>query len=163
MSEESKKQLAEVLASFDTGMLITRHGEGEHARPMAVAKLEGTRTLWFATSIASPKADEIRSDQRVAVTFQAGSKYAALSGRAQLVRDRAKIDELWKDTWKVWFPKGKEDPEVALIRVDVDDAEYWDNGGTKGIRYVVEAARAVLNGEKPKSIDAGQHGREKRA
>ena len=161
MAQDTKKHLAELLQSFDTAMLITRHGDDEHARPMAVARVDGTRTVWFVTSIDSPKADEIRSNARVAVTFQGKTRYAALSGRAQLVRDRATIDELWKDTWKVWFPNGKDDPALALVRVDVEDAEFWDNAGAKGVRYAFEAAKALVTGTTP-STSVGQHGREKR-
>jgi general stress protein 26 len=153
-----KKHLHELLESFDTAMLITRHHDGMHARPMAVADVEGAHCVWFVTSVDSPKAEEIRTDPRVSATFQANRKFVALSGNAELVRDRAKIDALWKDVWKVWFPNGKDDPSIALIRVSVDDAELWDNAGAKGIRYVFQAVKDVLAGERPTPVD-GQHAR----
>jgi general stress protein 26 len=131
-----KKHLHELLASFDTAMLITRHHEGNHARPMAVASVEGSDSVWFVMSLDSPKAEEIREDPRVSATFQAGRKFVALSGHAEIVRDREKIRALWKDLWKVWFPNGKDDPSIALIRVSVDDAELWDDAGSKGVKYV---------------------------
>ncbi len=160
MAETTKQHLSDLLASFDTAMLITRHHDGEHARPMAVAGVEGASTVWFVTSDTSPKADEIRSDARVAVTCQSDSKYAALSGHAALVQDRTKVDELWKESWKTWFPNGKTDPTLALIRVDVDDAEFWDNTGAKGVRYAFEKAKAYVKGTTP-STTAAQHGRVK--
>ncbi len=159
MGEQAKNQhLHELLESFDTGMLITRHGEQNHARPMAIACVDETNCIWFATSIDSPKAEEIRADTRVSVTLQTSRKFVALSGTARLVSDRAKIEELWKETWKVWFPKGKTDPAIALIRVDVDDAEFWDNAGAKGVRYVFEAMKGLISGQRP-DLMAGQHGR----
>jgi general stress protein 26 len=157
-ASEDKKHLHELLESFDTAMLITRHHDGMHARPMAVAGVEGAQCVWFVTSIDSPKAEEISADPRVSATFQAARKFVALSGNATIVRDREKISALWKDVWKVWFPEGKDDPSVALIRVSVDDAELWDNAGGKGIRYVFEAVKGVLAGERPAPVD-GQHAR----
>ncbi|MDP9034699.1 MAG: pyridoxamine 5'-phosphate oxidase family protein [Myxococcota bacterium] len=158
MEENKHKHLQELLEDFDTVMLITRHGEREHARPMAVASVEGPTVVWFLTSEESPKADELRKDSFAAITAQAGRKFVALSGRAELLRDRAKLDELWNEAWKVWFPGGKEDPSLCLIRVVVDDAEYWDSSGLKGIRYALEAARAYVTGETPAPAP-GQHGR----
>lgn len=158
MGEKSKAHLKELLESFDTAMLITRHGEDVHARPMAVAAIEGANTVWFVTGDASPKADEIKSDERVSATFQGRFEFVALSGRASIVRDRKKIEELWQTSWKAWFPNGKDDPNIALIRVTVTDAEFWDMAGAKGIRYAFEVAKAVLTGDTP-DITGGQHGR----
>ena len=158
MGESAKKHLEELLESFDTAMLITRSGEKVHARPMALQKVEGPSTLWFVGSDNSPKAEEIEQDSRVSCTFQGKMKFIALSGTARLVKDRAKIEELWKPDWKVWFPDGKDDPKIALLEVTVTDAEFWDNAGTKGIAYVFEAAKSLLKGEQPKPV-AGAHAR----
>lgn len=107
---------------------------------------------------ASPKSDEIRSDDRVSATFQSPSSFVALSGRAALIRDRKKIEELWQTSWKAWFPNGKDDPNLALIRVTVTDAELWDTAGAKGIHYAFEVAKSVVTGDTPE-ITAGQHAR----
>lgn len=158
MAENTKKHLQELLETFDTAMFITHHGDGQHARPMAVAGVEGVNTLWFVTSLDAPKSDEIRRDARVSITFQSERRFVALSGQAELVGDRTKIHELWKPAWKVWFPLGKDDPSLSLIRVTVTDAEFWDNAGARGLRYVFEAAKALIAKEKPATAE-GQHGR----
>lgn len=158
MAESKRAQLKDLLESFDTAMLITRHGEEMHARPMAVAGVEGENTLWFVTSNLSPKFEEIRTDQRVSVTLQGRFDFVALSGEASLVDDRGKIEQLWQTSWKAWFPDGKDDPKLSLIRVAVTDAEFWDMAGTKGIRYVFEVAKALVTGDTP-DIASGQHGR----
>jgi len=162
MGQSKKEHLRELLESFDTAMLITKHGasgEGDHARPMAIAEIEGASTIWFVTSTASPKAKELVADCRVAITCQSDKKYLAMSGVATLVTDRAKIAQLWKESWKVWFPDGKDAPDIGLVRVTVHDAEFWDNAGMKGVRYVFEAVRAYIAGEKVKDSVEGQHGR----
>ncbi len=157
---EKTKHLAELLESFDTAMLLTRIGDQNHARPMAIAEIEGASTMWFVTSNDSPKAQEVRTDSRVSVTLQSAQKFVALSGTSALVHDRARIDALWKDTWKVWFPEGKDDPTITLIKVNVQDAEFWDNAGVKGIQYAFEAVKAVIKGETPEPV-AGVHDRVK--
>ena len=162
MGESTKQHLKDLLESFDTAMLVTRHDDCDHARPMAVAGVEGANTLWFVTSQNAPKSDEIRRDSRVSATFQSATRYVALSGRAELMSDPAKVNDLLKPSWKVWFPDGKDDPKLVLIKVTVTDAEFWDNAGTKGIRYAFVAAKALLKGEEPTPA-SGQHGRVKAA
>jgi general stress protein 26 len=160
MGEKTKEHLKNLLESFDTAMLITRYDDREHARPMAVAGVEGATTLWFVTHDEAPKSEEIRKDPRVSATFQSGSRFVALSGVATLVTDRAKVHELWRTAWKAWFPNGKDDPSLRLIRVDVTDAEFWDNAGTKGIRYFFEAAKAIVEHRRAETVES-QHGRVK--
>ena len=158
MGQSTTEHLQQLLESFDSAMLITKHGDGDHARPMAIAGVEGVSTIWFVTSTASPKALELSADARVAITCQENRKYVALSGTGVIVKDRAKIDELWSETWTVWFPDGKDSPDLGLLRVTVQDAEFWDNAGTKGVRYVFEALKSYVKGEKVGMVE-GQHGR----
>lgn len=57
-------------------------------------------------------------------------------------KDRPRIEEMWNPMYKAWFPKGKDDPEIAVLRVDVTEGEYWDANSSKlimGIRYVAAA------------------------
>ncbi|MBN9165797.1 MAG: hypothetical protein BGO98_11415 [Myxococcales bacterium 68-20] len=160
MGESTKTHLKSLLESFDTGMLITHYDDREHGRPMSIAAVEGSNTIWFATAQSSPKSDEIRRDTRVSVTFQSRRRFVALSGTAELVDDRSKIHELWRPSWKLWFTKGKDDPSIVLIRVTVTDAEFWDNAGAIGIRFAFKAAKALLTKHEMPYVE-GQHGRVK--
>lgn len=157
MGENKKQHLKDLIKSFDTAMFITRSGESLHARPMAIAGTEEANILWFVTSNDSPKIDELKNDSRASATFQSSSRFVGLSGNAALVTDRWKIIELWKPAWKAWF-KDENDPTIVLIRVVVKDAEFWDNAGTRGIRYAFEAVKAALTGTEPDPIE-GIHGR----
>src|SRR5688500_18354491 len=78
MGQSAKQHLSKLLESFDTAMLITKYGDGDHARPMAIAEVDGASTIWFVTSTASPKLTELSRDSRVAVTCQSDKKYVAL-------------------------------------------------------------------------------------
>jgi general stress protein 26 len=156
---EDGQHLYDLLKGFDTAMLVTRAEDGHlHARPMAVAELHADAGAYFVTSIDSPKVAEIYADADVLLTFQSANQYAALYGRANIVRERALIDRLWKEAWKVWFPRGKDDPAIALLRFDAEHGEFWNNAGMSGAKYVFEAAKAYLKGETP-HVDADQHGR----
>ena len=108
-NEASRKHLDELIASFATAMLVTRSQDGAmRARPLTVAGHEPGGQVYFSTNVDSPKVDEIEDDAHVVVTFQSAHKYASLSGTARLSRDRSLIERLWKESWKVWFPAGKD-------------------------------------------------------
>ena len=66
-----------------------------------------------------------------------------MSGGSTLIYDRAKIEELWSAACKPWFPEGKDDPSLALLRVDVDDAEFWDSNSSRMVRMLAMAASVV--------------------
>jgi general stress protein 26 len=151
-SDENRRHLHELVQGFDTAMLVTRTADGSlRARPLTVAKSKephDSGLVYFSTSVESPKIDELESDARVAVTFQDSKRYISLSGTARLTRDRALIDELWSEAWKVWFPKGKDDPMLAILAVTLSSGEYWDQTGLAGVRYLAAALKAYATGTK---------------
>ena len=150
MSATPDTKLRELLNDFGVGMLVTRTPSGElRGRPMALAEAQPDGTLWFATDRQSAKVDELERDGHVAVTLQSKTTFVSLSGTAAVVDDRAKLAQLWKVEWKVWFPGGKDDPHVVLLRVDGTRGEYWDNSGTSGLKYLIEAGKALVTGSRP--------------
>jgi general stress protein 26 len=150
MATQPDTKLRDLLDEFGVGMLVTRAADGSlRARPMALAEAEPDGTLWFATDRHSGKMDELERDGNVVVTLQSKAKFVSLSGTARGVDDRAKLSSLWKAEWKVWFPGGKDDPNITLLRVDGTAGEYWDNSGVSGLKYLIEAGKALLNGERP--------------
>ena len=154
----TQKHLYDLLKDFDTAMLVTRSADGHmHSRPMAIAELRPDSDAYFVTSIDSPKVAEVQANPGVTLTFQSSNQYASLSGEATIVRDRALIDRLYKEAWKIWFPKGKTDPSISLLKFTPQHGEYWDNAGAEGLKYVFEAAKAYVKGERPKENDQKQH------
>ncbi len=150
MATESDDKLRELLQDFDTAMLVTRGSDGGlRSRPMAIADIEPGGTLWFMTQNDSGKIEEIARASHVNVAMQSSMKYLSISGTATPVDDRMKIAELWKESWKVWFPGGKDDPALVLLKVHGDKGEYWDNSGLSGIKYLIEAGKAYLSGTRP--------------
>ena len=163
MSVYTQKHLYELVKHFGTALVITYGTSGKiHARPMAVAQLEPGLDAYFATSLTSPKVAEIESDPRIAIAFQSKSEDAVIYGKATIVRDRDLIHKLWSEPWRLWFPKGKDDPNICLVKIEPEDNEYWDRSGAEGIKFLFEGAKAYLQGRTPDGDDdPNQHARVK--
>jgi general stress protein 26 len=154
MTPQPFDKLHDLLNDFDMAMLVTRNAEGQlRSRPMALAEVADDGALWFITQRHSGKADDISHDRRVNVSLQSSMKFISLCGSAELVDDRSKVSELWSEAWKVWFPHGKDDPTFTLLRIRGECAEYWDNSGASGIKYLFEAGKAYLTGTRPDVAD----------
>ena len=151
---ESVKKIADLIKSIDFGMLTTLDAEGRlHSRPMSSNKeVEFDGDVWFFTYAATPKVHEIENKPYVNVAFSdpKTQTYVSLSGRAELVRDPAKIKELWQPSLKAWFPKGLDEPDIALIKVNADQAEYWDSPASP-IAHAISLAKGALTGQPAQS------------
>lgn len=157
-SHRPREHVRSLLADFETAMLVTRAPSGElRSRPMIIADLEGDAELWFLTSIASGKIDEIAEESQVNVALSGPQAFVSISGVASVVGDPHLREKLWNESYRVWFPEGKDDPELTLIRVVPGTAEYWDLRGKRGLRQAWEAARALVRREKPAPAP-GTHG-----
>ena len=131
------KKLEKLIKDMKFAMLTTACSDGSlRSRPMATQMPEFDGTIWFFTSDDEPKVREIRANPNVNVSYADPDKnnYVSVSGRASLVKDKAKAKELWNVFYRAWFPEGLDDPKLALIRVDVDHAEYWDSPNSKVVQ-----------------------------
>jgi len=160
-SSEQSAHFLSLLKKFHTAMLVTHTGaHGFHARPMAIARVEDDGRLWFITSAETAKVHEIEMDSQVHLIAQDGdSAFLSLSGRATLVGDREKIANLWQESFRVWFPKGQDDPDIELIAVRPERGEFWDNTGANRCKYLWEAAKAYVTGTTPNADDGDLHGK----
>ncbi len=155
---EDRQHLEELLKHFHTAMLVTHtEGAGLRARPLTLAAAHENGRLTFATSVASSKIAELERTPEVLVTLQDSRRYVSIGGTARITRDRALIDRLWSEAWKLWFPKGKDDPELCIVEVTPHEAEYWDQSGLAGLKFVLEAAKAYATGTKPTSGESSNH------
>jgi general stress protein 26 len=157
METGTREKLMALLKSFRNAMLVTQALDHTlRSRPMALLQVEDNGDCWFMTGFDSGKVDEIERNPMVNVSLQEERKFLSLSGRATISRDRQKIDELWSEHLKVFFPNGKEDPNLVLIRVTPAEGEYWDNDGTQGLKFLVESVKAYVTGTTP-NVDEAQH------
>ena len=151
-SAELDKLKAQI-KDITTAMFTTYGLNGDlHTRPMAALEMDPDGTMWFFTYKESNKVQEIGQNNRVALGFaDPGSEtYVATSGLAEVVNDQAKVNELWGDFLKTWFPNGKEDPSLTLLKVTTHAGEYWDRPGGKML-LLFEIAKGALTGESDKS------------
>lgn len=124
--EQAVGKLAALIRQTRIAMLTTLTDEGAfRSRPITTHGARFDGDLWFLTRIDSAKLDQVRQHHRVGLTYARHNTYVALSGTAQVVVDQGKAEELWDPSYQAWFPGGPSDPDLALIKVTVELAEYW--------------------------------------
>jgi general stress protein 26 len=153
--EEGMKKIAELAKGIRICMMSTIDENGKiHSRPMATQDELFHGTLFFLTRSTSEKVGDIHQRQDVTLDYAdpGDSKYISLRGTASVSHDRAKIKEMWSPMYKAWFPDGEDDPEIAVLRIEITEGEYWEANSSKiimGIKYVAAAVTggAVSVGE----------------
>jgi general stress protein 26 len=134
-SRQEINKIRDLIKDIRICMFSTTNERGRmHSRPMYTQKVEFDGDLWFFTYLDSNKVREINIQPQVNVSFSEDNEWVSCSGPATLSRDRAKIDELWRDDLKAFFPKGKDDPNLALLKIEVEEAEYWDSPSSAVVR-----------------------------
>ena len=151
-TDDQRAQLDALLHDYDFAVLTTISPDGSlHARPMALLARRPDGGVEFATLLDTAKARDLEANPRVGLSCftDAAKGYVSLSGRAHISRDRAQINRLWDKSWELWAPNGPNDPDLALIRVDVEQAEYL-SPGTDKLVVLKSAARALLGTPSPR-------------
>lgn len=144
--------LGELIQGIKVAMMTTIEADGSlRSRPMWTHNRDFDGELWFFTREHSAKVDEVEHDHHVNLSYAEPSKdrYVSVSGRCRLVLDKEKVRELWTPTLKAWFPNGLEDPELALLCVKVEKAEYWDTPSGRMVQ-LLGFVKAALTGEEYK-------------
>jgi general stress protein 26 len=129
-------------------MLTTRDGEQIRSRPMGAYVRRDENTVYFLTDVRRHKDDEILKFPHVCLAFAdaSGQKYVSLTGRAAVSNDRGKIRELFSTPAKAWW-ESAEDPNIRVLKVTPNDAEYWDSPGT--VVSTIKMAAAAATGTRP--------------
>lgn len=146
----------ELTADIHVAMLTTRRADGLlHSRPMGTRAIEADGALWFFTADDSGKVQEIYHDQMVNVSYARHDDqvYVSVAGKASISHDRDKIRELWTPVLKTWFPDGADDPNLALLRVDIQAIDYWEGAGK--IVTLLKFAKSAVTGTPSKVGDYG--------
>lgn len=145
------EKVRDLIKGIKIAMLTTvNSSDGSlHSRPMGTQEVEFDGDLWFFTRSDSQKVDEIKTDQSVNVSYAHEPRYVSISGKAQIVNDKAKMKELWSPIYKVWFPDGLDDPTLRLLKVSVQKVEYWDTPGGL-VQTVIGFAEGLINKDSSK-------------
>jgi general stress protein 26 len=126
--QDPTRRLRKLVKGTRVVMLTTVAPDGRfRSRPMIAGGLEDGALL-FLTRVPSAKAADIADQQRVHLAFAEPDKkrYVSISGLASIQRDADRVRELWEKKHKGWFPEGKKDPDLAVLRVQIDQADVWD-------------------------------------
>ena len=163
MSEEhlsgpaGMKKIGELIQDIRIAMMTTAAPDGSFdSRPMATQKMEFDGTVYFLTRQESGKVQELADDSHVSLLYAdpGDSKFVSVKGKATVYRDQAKIEELWNPMYKAWFPQGETDPAIAVLRVTVHEAQYWEASSSRLVRGLKYVAAAATGGK----VDIGTQG-----
>ncbi|WP_017258189.1 pyridoxamine 5'-phosphate oxidase family protein [Pedobacter arcticus] len=151
MNNKSKKidKLRTLINEVNVAMLNSLKANGEfYSRPMNTMELDDDANLYFFSDEHTPDEHDVAINNNVSVTYTnpENNTYIALSGRLYLAHDQDKIEQLWIPAMKAWFPKGKTDPRLTLIRVEVLKAEYWDSSASDMV-VLFNLIKAIVKGE----------------
>lgn len=127
------EKLRGLIKDMHVAMLTTQGEDGRlFSRPLGTQGVERDGDLWFVTGFDSEKVREIEANPQVNVAYASKdhNTYVSISGTASVTRDRAAIEEHWTPAMSVFFPEGKDDPNLCMLRVQAQSAEYWDGPGS---------------------------------
>lgn len=156
---EARERLWDMIKDIRFAMFTARHAGGHlHSRPMTTQNksLDTDSSLWFFMSRGSDPVLDMAQDPEVNISYAdvGADSYVSVSGRAGVVEDLAKKQQLWSKMAEAWFPGGADNPDLVLVQVKISHASYWDVKESKLVQ-LYKMARAAVTGERPTGM--GEH------
>lgn len=147
---EAQAKLWSMIKDIKVAMMTSWDGEALHSRPMYGYQEQFEGRLYFFTRQGSGKTSEIGRFEQVNLAYvdTADNSYVSVAGRGRITLDRELMQRYWSPMVGAWFAKGLEDPDLALIEVEADGAQYWDSTSSS-MRYLWEVAKANVTGRQP--------------
>lgn len=147
-------RFAKIIKDIKFAMLTTREVGGNTlvSRPMTLQQMEFDGDLWFFAAWTSELVNQIENNPYINLAFSNPKDLSFLSaqGVAEITTDEEKAKELWNPAYKAWFPEGLDDPNLCLIKVKIESADYWRSPDSALVR-LVGFATAILTGQKANS------------
>ena len=143
---DDRQKLVDLMSDMPIAMLTTLGSAGPRSVPMARQEVEPDAELWFITARDTDHVRAIQQEPHVVLTFSSRDAWVAATGQAEVVDDDAKLAELWNTFAEAWLPGGPQDPQAVLLRVDIEQAEYWDTPGGK-VASLISFAKTRLTGD----------------
>jgi general stress protein 26 len=156
-NQEQIQTIASKIKDVPFGMFTTvDQSDVMSSRPLTTQQIDSEGNMWFFTSDEAAFTHDLEQHPTVNISFSRPeqSLYLSISGQAVLVKDPRKARELWTPLVKAWFPGGVDDPHLAMIRLKIQTAEYWD-AGTSKMKQLLALAKAAITGERPAGV--GEH------
>lgn len=156
--DQSVKKFRELVHEVNICMFTTiDDGDRLFSRPMSTAKIDEDGNAWFFTNEFSEKIQEVSKDNKVYLIYSHPGKnvYVTVRGTCSVIVDRTRIEELWNPILKAWFPGGKQDPKLCLVKVITEEANYWNaKSGSMGVYF--KMLKAIANREQYQEEDTGR-------
>jgi general stress protein 26 len=144
--DRARRRAVEIAQDSRFCMVTSTAPEGAlHARPMTPQQVTDDLEAWFFISRSSEHAADLVARPRVNLSFQGSGDWLSVAGKAAIVDDRRLAEEMWNPVVDAWFPDGPGDPDVVLLRVAAESAEYWKAPGGR-VASVLSFVKAKLNG-----------------
>lgn len=158
---DNRIRLWDLIKDIRFAMFTTHHHNGHlHGRPMTLQNraIDEDDTLWFFMSRQSEPVQDIGRDNEVNVSFCNPDKqdYVSVSGHAKVVEDTERKHRLWSKLNEAWFPQGADDPDLALVKVVITHADYWDTHHNKLVQ-LFDMAKAAITGRPPTKLGDRGH------
>jgi general stress protein 26 len=155
---DPQKRLWEIIKHIRFGMLTHRHADGAlHSHPLTTQNksLEQDMMLYFFVSRKTELGQRLQADGNVNVAYADTAKdtYVSITGQATVSEDMRLKEKLFNAMVKAWFPGGVTDPDLELVQVRIQHAEYWDVKESKTTQ-LFKMATAAVTGNPP---DMGEH------
>lgn len=158
MGEEAVEKLKELVDKIDIGMVGTyqRVNEYVYAVPMSRQEVDEEGNIWYLLSAESETHRNVLNNSNVSIMFADTSSYnfLSLNGKGEILNDQEGIDKYWNKMIEAWFEKGREDPNIRVMKVSPIEAHYWDNKTNKFVT-IFKVLTSAVTGEK---LDIGREG-----
>ncbi|WP_293677164.1 pyridoxamine 5'-phosphate oxidase family protein [uncultured Phenylobacterium sp.] len=144
---EVEAKLWKAIEHHKTGMLGVT-GDSHHFQPMTAFAEPETQTIWFFTPRDGDLVEAAGVGAEAMFHFQSREVYACLDGRLSVDTDRSRVERFWNPSVAAWYPEGKDDPNLTLLRFDPSDAAVWlVEGGL--VKYLFEVVKANASKSTP--------------
>jgi len=156
-SIEAIKKLKSLAEDIRFCMYTTYKNEKIESRPMTTLDIDDEGNVWFFTSKQTEIGSETDWNEAVTLIYAdpKNHSYASVSGSASVIEDEQKKEELWSPMSKAWFPEGKDDPNLVMLKVTTDEAAYWDSNSSRMIVFF-SMLKAAVTGTTPNEGDHGK-------
>lgn len=154
---EAVEKLAELVNRVDIGMVISRNKNNDlHIVPISRQEVDEQGNIWMLISAESQLHQNLVENNQIDIAYSHIGDYnfLSVSGKATISRDQARIDKYWNKLMETWFEKGKEDPHIRVLKVETNDAHYWDNKSNKLVTFFKVATNAITGTK----MDIGREG-----
>ena len=157
-SEEALQKFHDLVDDVHICMFTTIDNNGEvMSRPMWTVKIDEEGNVWFFTNEFSEKVQEVSKDSVVNLIYAHPGKniYVNVKGTCAIIIDKSKMKDLWKPAMKEWFPEGLDDAKLCLLKVNTENAHYWNTSSGK-VATILKSIKAIAKGDSLKEEETGK-------